>query len=261
MSKQKVAVVLGSLLAVALMACELFAQAENPNQNPPPAVPAPGGRPMNLRLQVPEFSAFRLLQAESVQNELKITDEQKGKIKELMGKLGEIVKQYMLGMGGLTPDQQKAKQQEMQKALVEGVKEAEKGMTEMLQPQQNERLRQIRLQIQGTAAVNDPEVAKSLELTDQQREQLKTINEQHKEQITKLIGQLRDTPPEQRAAKQAEIHEKAKQISKEAVEKIEQLLTAEQKQKLESLKGEKFDLSTLRPQHPGPGPVPQGRID
>jgi Spy/CpxP family protein refolding chaperone len=257
MLKLKIAVLLGSLLGVALTAGELFAQ----NENPPPVVPAPGGRQMQLRLQVPEFSNFRLLQAESVQNELKMTDEQKGKIKELMGKLMGVFRQHMAGMAGLDPEQQKAKREEMNKALVESVQEAEKGMAEVLQPQQNERLRQIRLQIQGVAAINDPEVAKALELTDQQREQLKTLNEHHREQMTKLMAEMRDVPPEQRAAKQAELREKAQAAAKDVVEKIEQLLTPEQKEKFEKLKGEKFDLSTLRQSRPAAPPVPQGRID
>ena len=52
---------------------------------------------------------------------------------------------------------------------------AVKTLGQILTPQQIERLKQIKLQAAGAAALSIPEVAKALALTEEQREKLKTL--------------------------------------------------------------------------------------
>jgi Spy/CpxP family protein refolding chaperone len=151
-----------------------------------------------------------LLQNEQVQKELQLTEEQKQKLQ---------------GLGREMRDNRGAMQAKV---------------AEILQPSQVERLKQIRLQVGGPMAVLQPDVAKDIELTDEQRGKIKAIMEQGR---AKAFG---DLSPEQR-------REKMQQVRKEHAAKVLEVLTPQQREKLDTLKGPKFDLDMSKVRKPGQG--------
>lgn len=151
-----------------------------------------------------------LLTQKSVQDELKMSDEQVKKVTELQEKQRESLK-------GVAKEDRKAKFEEM-------AKESQKQVAEILKPEQNKRFKQISLQQRGSRAFADPEVAEALKITDEQKEKIKGIQEE--------IGkEMRDARGDR---------EKMASLRKTANEKVEGVLTAEQKTKLKELMGEPF---------------------
>jgi len=181
-----------------------------------------------------------LLHFEKVQTELALTDEQKAQLKEVTQGIQGVEQIERSELSTLNPEERRAKIQEMRKEAHEKMAEAQKRVAEILKPDQFERLTQIWIQREGVAALGDPEIAQALGLTKEQKEKLVAIHEGAREQLSPA------TTREERL-------EKMKQVRKEVEEKAEQVLTQEQRDKLEQLKGKKFDVdfSTLRPQRRG----------
>ncbi len=198
---------------------------------------------MGRGMMGPGGGMFVLLRLEQVQKELNLSDEQKEKIKEL-------AKEMMPGR----PSEGQAPSPEDRRAMMEKV---QKKLAEILKPEQLERLKQIQLQAQGAAALGNPEVVKTLGITDDQRAKLKTLRDEADGKRRELIGSMRDLSREERREKMAENQEKIRQIQKELMEKALAVLTPEQREKFEKLQGKKIDLdfSALmrqRPERPAP---------
>jgi Spy/CpxP family protein refolding chaperone len=188
-----------------------------------------GGRGFNM-------GAAQLLRNEKVQEELKLTGEQKDKLAALREEGGG----RGIGRGGqdLSPEEREKAMAEFQKRMEEINKKAEA----VLDAAQVKRLKEISLQARGNAALNDEEVAKALMLTEEQVAGVKTITEESTRRMREMFrsaGQGGD---------REELQKKMAELRKDTDEEYLALLTDEQKSKLEAMKGAKFeiDFSTLR---------------
>jgi Spy/CpxP family protein refolding chaperone len=183
-----------------------------------------------------------LLAQKSVQDDLKLSVDQAGKVKELAAKQREA----MQGLGDLSQEERRQKMQDMNKAN-------DKAVAEILTPEQTKRLKQIRLQVSmrqggGIAAFNNPEVVQALSLTDEQKEKLKAIGED----VRKEMADLR-----QGGGEPAEMRKKMEELNKSTHDKAMAVLTDEQKTKLKDLAGEPFK-GELQFGRPGGGRRPGG---
>lgn len=164
-----------------------------------------------------------LLGAEPVQKELKITDEQKGK-------LDAILRDARPGpntFGG-----QNASKEDRQKAFEEFRKKAEeagKKAKEVLTADQSKRLREVYIQLAGAEAIRNPDVAAALKITDDQKKQLATINEE-------MGAKSRDIGFGEGS------REKREELRKETDTKVLAVLTTDQKKQLEEMKGAKTSI-------------------
>jgi Spy/CpxP family protein refolding chaperone len=159
-----------------------------------------------------------LLSQKSVQDELKLSDEQKKKIEDLVAKQRENFK----GFRDLSNEEKKTKAEAAAKANKEEI-------GKILNQEQSKRFKQISLQTRGSRAFSEPEVVDALKLTDEQKDKIKGIQE--------------DAGKEMREAFQGGREEAAKKmesIRKAADEKVMGLLTAEQKTKWKDLTGAPF---------------------
>jgi Spy/CpxP family protein refolding chaperone len=180
-----------------------------------------------------------LIQNPDVQKELKLSEDQTGKIKEITDAL-----RPQRGGGGqnfrdMTEEQRTAFFAEMQKKN----EEATKKITDLLTADQNARVKQLQIWQQGTRALTDNEaVAKELSLTDDQKSALKTINEESGKKMRELFTSVgRDATEEQRA----KLGEEMATMRKETEAECMAVLTDDQKAKFTTLKGAKpdFDLN------------------
>jgi Spy/CpxP family protein refolding chaperone len=165
-----------------------------------------------------------LLGQEKVQKELKLSDEQIKKIKELSDKQREALQ-------GVAREERMAKRQELTKAN-------EKAIAKILDEKQQKRVKQISLQVQGTRALSNEEVAKELKLSDKQKDQLKEIQDKSREEMRGLFGGGGD---------REEAMKKMEKIRTETNEKSMGVLTADQKAKFKAMQGEPFKLDLPRP--------------
>lgn len=162
-----------------------------------------------------------LLMNKSVQEDLKLTEDQIKKITEV----GEQQKKAMA-------DLQNVEGADRFKKLMELAGTSEKSYSTILKPEQAKRLKQITLQTQGlnTLAFNE-ELIKELSITAEQREKLQGIQ---MESFKQTAG-LRDS-----ATTREEMMKKTAEITKATQEKLQAVLTAEQKTKWKEMTGEPF---------------------
>jgi hypothetical protein len=127
------------------------------------------------------------------------------------------------GLQGLSQEERRAKMQEM-------AKENDKAVASILQPDQAKRLHQIYLQQLGARAVANPEVAKALNITDDQKKQIQTIEQDAAAKRRELF----------QGGAGADARAKMAELTKETNEKVMGLLTADQKTKWKEMTGEPF---------------------
>jgi len=181
--------------------------------------------------QPPQGGGFRggggslwLLRDEQIRKELDIVPEQEEKLKALGEKIREQMRQNWSGMRDLEPEERRERMEKMREQWRQQQAELSKEVEGVLLRHQLERLKQIQLQMQvqrgGTAgALSSDQVAELLGITEQQKEKLREV----------------------RAEVEKEMREKIEEIREEARQKLLQVLTPEQRAKLEKALGEKFE--------------------
>jgi len=172
----------------------------------------------------PGMSSSMLLGQKSVQEDLKLSEDQVKKLQEFQTSQREKFR----GLRDLSEDERRQKFQELSK-------EGQKVVDETLQPEQKKRLKQIGLQLQlrmGAQAFSSPEVASALKITDDQKDKLKTIQEE----AQKAGREIRESAGDNRE----EARKKGAELRKQTEEKVMNVLTDDQKAKLKELTGEPF---------------------
>ena len=174
-----------------------------------------------------------LVSREEVQQELQLVDEQQEEVAaiadEVRTEMRDEMREVFSQMRDLSDEERRERFDEIRSRLESVNADMEKRLKKVLLPHQYERLKQIdlqtRLQQQGVVALTGGQLAETLGLSDEQREKL-----------------------ERRAAEvQQELQEKIQQLRVEARNKMLDVLTAEQRAKLESLMGDQFAMPDQGP--------------
>ena len=186
-------------------------------------------------------SLIGLLRIEQVQKELKLSDEQLTKVDEVGETLGtEMREQYAALREIEDREQQRSK---MNKLRDEFDSKAREKLHDILAREQMMRLYQIRMQVRSvTNSLDNRYVAGRLKLTDDQKAKLAEVGKEVQAKMSELYGKMRDASQEQRS----EIFQKFRSIRSESDEKALGVLTDEQKQAFEEMKGEKIQLEMRR---------------
>jgi Spy/CpxP family protein refolding chaperone len=171
-----------------------------------------------------------LLNNKSVQQEIKMTEEQVNKIKEVVKAINDKHNEEFTAARSLEGQERFQKMQEVSRAVSQ---EVLKAADDVLKPEQIKRLKQISLQAQGANAFNQEEVQSQLKVTDEQKEKIKTINADAREEMRNLFQPGGDR---QEAAK------KMAAFRKETLEKVTTVLTEEQKKSWKDMIGDPFEI-------------------
>jgi Spy/CpxP family protein refolding chaperone len=190
--------------------------------------------------------ALSLLGQKSVQEELKLTEDQIKKATEARDKL-----RPQRPAGGGTGQRPSA--EEMRAAAEERRKNVEKALGEFLKPEQQKRLDQIALQqteknMGLSAALRNPKVADALKLTDDQKELLKAIGEDQQKLFQEAFAGGGGGNREENQKKMADFR-------KTANEKITKSFSDTQKATWKDLVGAEFTgkIEPPMPRRPGGG--------
>lgn len=179
------------------------------------------------------LTGFALLSNKGVQEELKITEEQTGKIKTASE---EIRKKYPGGFGGgfgKKTDTPPMSKEEREKAAKERTEATNKAIAEILTAEQAKRFKQIeRQQNVTTVLTNDEEVVKALAITDDQKAKIKGLIEDN----------IKEMPKFSKDSDRKELQEKMTALRKELKEKTLKVLTEEQTKKWNELAGAAFEV-------------------
>ena len=163
-----------------------------------------------------------LLRQESVQKELGLSTDLVARVKEVIGERGEELR----NLREMSEDERRAAMAEQAKR----VREQEAAIEKLLDGKQLDRLRQIRVQALGPRALMDEKIAEQIGLTADQQATLR------------------------KALEEARQGERGPEMRQKLESAVQGMLTADQKTKLDALRGAPFDLSTLQLRGPGGGP-------
>jgi len=173
----------------------------------------------------------QLLTNKSVQDELKVTEDQTSKLttfaEEMQGKQREAFQ----GFQDLSPDERRTKMAEVTRTMQADLK---KGLAEILKPEQVKRFEQIQIQQMGASAFAMPRVVEALKITDEQKTKFQDINQAMMTQMGELRQQIQDD--------REGTMKKIADLRKETTEKAMAVLTAEQKTSYKELTGKPFTL-------------------
>jgi hypothetical protein len=180
-----------------------------------------------------------LLRVDAIQEAVKVTDDQDLKLDEARDELNEAA-QAARGEGGGFGNFQDLSDEEREQALARFRELAAQRATaekakvaEILDEAQMKRLGEIFIQVAGSDALSDADVAAALKITDDQKEKIQAAQQEAR---TTRFQELQDLEGEERTARLEELR-------KEADTKIVALLTADQQKQFEDMKGETLELS------------------
>jgi hypothetical protein len=191
-----------------------------------------------------------LIRSKTVSEEIKITDEQKEKLKgwavEFMPRMTEIMKEKMAGID--FQDREKLREV-MSTAQAEMSRVVYKELGDVLQPEQIKRLQQIEVQMDGMRAFEKPFVKDALKLNEEQLGKIKDAADASLRDLRELGEEYGLRFPGQRpmdAEKAKEYDKKVNTINKEALGKVLASFSDEQKKAWEELNGATIDVAKIR---------------
>jgi hypothetical protein len=193
-----------------------------------PAQP-PGGRGRGMGMGG-MMSHASLLRQEAVQADI-------GLSADLKTKIAAELPERTPGGGGNPRDMTDEQRQKWMEERRARNAEDDKKVAGLLSPEQLARLKQIRIQALGAGVLMDETLAKELGVTDEQTTKFQSAMQE----MRQAGGGGGGNPGEMRAKMTA---------------KAMEILTADQKAKLEALKGPAFDVSKLQMRGPGGGGRP-----
>lgn len=178
-----------SAIAVVSLSCLSFAQnGGQPRQNRQPRMG--GMRQMTLASVSTMF-----LSRTDVQEDLKISDEQKTKIKAVQDKQQEAMRALFTG-GGMNRD---ASEEERTKAREKMMKDMEKlgeettkSINAILTETQQKRLKEVAIQISKNNALNYTDLQKELKITDKQKADMKALQTKMSEANQSVMEKMRN---------------------------------------------------------------------
>jgi hypothetical protein len=192
----------------------------------------------SLSAQPPGGGGFRdnpmfLLTNKSVQEELKLTEAQTGKLQKMREEREAQMKKAFDEAKG---DREKAVEL-FKKFAEEGNKASAEFIKTELKPEQARRFHQIEVQVAGLRAFLRDDVKTALKLTDKQAEDLKKAAADVAKEASDLRREARGDR-EKMAAAQKKIDE----LNAKALDKATQDFSADQKKAWKDLTGDKFEL-------------------
>ncbi|REK15935.1 MAG: hypothetical protein DWQ37_08985 [Planctomycetota bacterium] len=196
-------VVLGVAMAILVCAPWAFAQ-RGPGQRG-------GGRG--------GFGGLGLLGQGSVQQELKLNDEQITKVDEYLAKQRESF-----------AESRDLSREERREWFMNRAEEDREALGSLLNDQQRKRFQEISLQLRGGGALASPEVSKDLGLSEEQRGRVGEILAESREEMRELF----------QGGDRSAMREKFERAREATNKKLEDVLTADQQAKWKEMQGEPF---------------------
>lgn len=206
----------------------------------------------------PGASPLDLIQNPQVKKELNLTETQSAKLQQIEEKLKGQSKNFFTNLDLEKLDAQ-AREQELLALSAQLEKQSQASQKEVagiLQPEQLKRLKEITLQLYGWGVLTSSQFTQELQLTSQQQQQLKELRQQMLRQISQNWPiPENDTPEAQQTAREV-FRQTMDRITRQSNQQAFAVLTPEQQELIDTLKGRKFELDPA--QMPNAGPPPPG---
>jgi Spy/CpxP family protein refolding chaperone len=181
-------------------------------------------------------NATGLLRRDDVKDDLKLTDDQKSKLADVLDKARARQREAFQNSGfqpGTPPseEQQKKMAETFQKLNEETTKE----VNAILTAEQQKRLKEISVQFAGNGIALNPEYQKELGITDEQKAKLADLQKKQGEAMRTLMQKMRDQEIDMQGMREA-----AEKNGKIMNDEIGKVLTDDQKKKIAEMSGKPF---------------------
>lgn len=170
-----------------------------------------------------------ILMAPNVQKDLKLTDEQVGKVQETLESVRDKHQDEFAALRDLPQEERFKKARALSKTTTDEVKQAL-----AFTPEQSKRFDQINLQQRGYQAFADPEMQDKLKLSDEQKSKIREIGASTRERSE----EIRKSFQEDREGAMKKMNE----LRKENLDKALAVLTDHQKKTWKDLTGEPIEV-------------------
>lgn len=150
---------------------------------------------------------YATLSQESVQKQVELVPEQKERLREIAKKYLEemqsLGRRDWSKWADLSAEERQAQMQEMQKKYADAAAAAKKAVEDILLPHQIEKLKQIELRNRLPGLINVPNILERIGLSDEQKDRLRKLREEQQRKMTELMQETLDKSldvltPEQR---------------------------------------------------------------
>jgi len=209
------------------------------------------GRPVRIqRVGVGWYSApnkLYLLRRPDVQKELKLDGDQQKQVQNVLQELNKQRRDEYAKLRKAGPGNAKNRAQQYRKIREKINAEADKHVEGILERKQIKRLNQIAVQMQGLRALQNPEVAKQLKLTDKQQKKIDELQAERTKKFRQLYQELRNGKLQRN-----KLAEKRAEISKDIDKQIQGVLTKKQTARFKKMKGKEFQLKRPAIRRAGP---------
>ncbi len=186
-----------------------------------------------------------MLRNEAVQKELELSADQTKSVGELATKMQSDAMEIMSGLQDLSEEERKEELPNVMKMITARGKELQEKVDKVLDAKQLTRLKQLSIQRRNMGALEDEEVLAVLKLSDDQKQKLLAIRDGAATRQDEIIKEAIAAGGGDRQAIRGKIEAMQKELGQKALD----ILTAEQREQFEQLKGAKFDFPPQR----GPG--------
>jgi Spy/CpxP family protein refolding chaperone len=176
-----------------------------------------------------------LLANEQVQKELELLPDQVADFTKLRDEMGSKMRERFAGMRELSEEDRRKKFDEMRPEMEKMQKEMQDKMKEVLLPHQNDRLRELFVQARGAGALEDEGIANELKLSDDQKKQIADVRQKQREKMGALFQNRGQENGDQRRSQFESLREESNKLTLD-------VLSSEQRDQFEKMKGEKADF-------------------
>jgi Spy/CpxP family protein refolding chaperone len=171
------------------------------------AIVVQAGAPAGGQARVPArtfLPGMYVLGQANVQEQLKLTDEQKEKLRGVGEDYQAKIREHWAGLQGLSAEERREKASAMQQKSRQLMEEARKAAEAVLLPRQLEQLNQIRFRLRAPYMLANPRLLDEIGLDDSQKQRLAEIRQETQERIQQLQRDmfnkaLEELTPNQRA--------------------------------------------------------------
>jgi hypothetical protein len=189
------------------------------------------GRGFNIP---PSVQNLFMLRDQAVQKELALDEGQTKGINELAAQMQAEAMEVMSGLQDLTPEEQKQELPSIMKMVGEKGKEIQEKVDKVLNEKQRVRVKELSIQRRGVEALQDDEVIEALKLSDEQKQKLTAIRDE--------IADKQQAIFKDAGGDRQQMREKFLALRKEAGESAMAILTSDQREQFDKMKGPKFDF-------------------
>ena len=191
-------------------------------------------------------SPLELMQNAQVKKELNITEDQSKKIKKINDTLQQNMTKITANVNWAALKDDKKKQDELEEKIKKQIQPARDEVIKVLKPEQIKRFKEISLQIYGFGVLSYDQFTKELGLTSEQETKLNKLRQETFQKVRANLEAPKDNSPASLNKAKETNKKRVEQFFKESNQQAMNVLKPEQKSKLETLKGKKFDFDSSK---------------